>query len=104
MIEKALGQQVATGPTHADTGPAGQGPEGGPVRRTITALGNLYLQRLARLDRDEDYIANRRGLLTKHVYPVIGDLLVKDWPASTPRRSNAGFRRRKRPSTVPGTR
>jgi integrase len=47
--------------------------------RTITALGALYLARLAAQNRDPAYIANRRGLLTKHVYPVIGDLLVEDW-------------------------
>lgn len=64
QIERALDQSVATGPGRD---------------RTMRALGSLYLDRLEALGRTKNYRDGRRGLLSKWVYPLIGDVLVADW-------------------------
>lgn len=71
-IERHFDQRVALA-THVADG------NGNKTRRTMEALGALYLQKLADLGRDREYIRNRKTLLTKFVYPVIGDVLVADW-------------------------
>lgn len=71
QVERALDKQLAVGPTRDH--------DGQPVRRDIRALGDLYLGWLESLNRDDAYVRNRRNLLTKWVYPVMGDTLVADW-------------------------
>ncbi len=64
QIERALDQSVATGPDKD---------------RSIITLGGIYLDYLTARNRSPNYIDGRRCLLTKWVYPVIGDVKVSDW-------------------------
>lgn len=73
QIEKALDGQVAIGTTTSATA------ESAPTRRDIRALGDLYIAWLELLNRNEDYVDNRRSLQRKWIYPVIGTVLVRDW-------------------------
>ena len=79
QVEKALDQQVAMSVTRDETGQS--------VVRNVRALGDVYLDSLRRLKRDDAYIRNRRTLLTKWIYPVMGDVLVRDWSPTTRRPS-----------------
>ena len=74
QVEKWLDQNVAIG-THVED----DAQPGTRKRRDINALGDLYLDWLAKKGRDPDYIANRRSLLNVWVRPVIGGLLVTNW-------------------------
>lgn len=73
QIEKALDQQVAIGSTVSSS-------EGGSsTRRDMSALGDLYIAWLEKLQRNPDYINNRRSILSKWVNPAVGSTLVRDW-------------------------